>query len=185
MSATSPVPPATPSERYLADIMERVKAVKQKLAEEGVEEQDIPKYMPGFLAINFGAPLPYQHSACNNEVGPMLPKGLMAKEVFNKKMIQHINECAKANKNCTDILVELKLAELKKPIILDDPKLSTIKSKLDMALFHAGDLTAKKTKFYLDYTPCDAMAFYEKITPLLDEYEALAEQLRDVRRNLV
>lgn len=185
MSATSPVPPATPSERYLANIMERVEAVKQKLAEEGVEEQDIPRYMPGVLATNLGAPLPYQHSACNNEAGPMLPKGLMAKEVFNQRSLQHIKECSDANKSCSDILFELKLAELKKPVILNDPKLNSIKGKLNQALHVAGTYSARKTKFYLDYTPCDAEAFYAKITPLLNEYETLAEQLRDVRRNLV
>ena len=185
MSATSPVPPATPSERYLANIMERVEAVKQKLAEEGVEEQDYPRYMPGVLATNLGAPLPYQHSACNNEVGPMLPKGLMAKEVFNEKSLQHIMQCTDANKSCSDIFLQMSCVEKLKPIRNVDRQLADLKGKLDVALHAAGTYSARKTKFYLDYTPCDAEAFYAKITPLLNEYDCLAEQLRDVRRNLV
>ena len=103
--------------------------------------------------------------------------------MFNKKSLQHIKDCADASKSCSDIFVEFKLAELKKPVIVDDPKLVTIKRNLDVAFFCAA--TTRKTQFYLDYAPCDAEGFYAKITPLLNEYMALAEQLRDVRRNLV
>ena len=151
LTVASPVSPATPSDRYLTNIMERIAVVKQQLSIEGVEEQDIPGYMPGVLATNLGAPLPVPHFGGEN--GPVLPKGLMAKEVFNKKSLQHTKECSDANKSCSDILFELKLAELKKPVILDDPKLNTIKGKLDQALHAAGTYSARKTKFYLDYAP--------------------------------
>ena len=180
MATSAPVPPATPSERYLADIMERVKAVKQKLAEEGVEEQDIPQYMPGVLAITLGMPLPH----CG-ENGPKLPKGLMAKEVFNQKSLQHIKECKDANENVADIINKNGLMSVKKSEIMDNCRFSVIRQTLHNAFNTAGIIHSRKTKFYFDYTPCDAEAFYRKIEPLLGEYDCLAEQLRDVRRNLV
>lgn len=184
MSRFSPVPPATPSDRYLANIMERIEDVKQKLAEEGVAEQDIPMYMPGVVAMNFGIPLPH-----STEKGPILPKGLMDKEVYKNKCLQLVKDCADADKNIVEVVQELELTKSKKPVILNDHMynntLTQIKNKLQVALFQAGNFYAKKTKFYLDYTPCDAEAFYAKITRLLGQYENLAEQLKDVRGNLV
>lgn len=180
MSSFSPVPPATPSDRYLGNIMERIEVVKQKLAEEGVEEQHIAEYFPGVLAMNLGASLP-----CNTEQGPKLPKGLMAKEVFNKKSLQHIKECAEANQHCSDIFLEIKSVEEFKPMSNVDHKMASLKTQLNQALFMAGHYAFRKTKFYLEYTPCDAEAFYAKIVPLFYQYETLAEQLKDVRRNLV
>ena len=115
----------------------------------------------------------------------MLPKGLMASEVFNKRSLQHIKECAEANKNCSDIFLQMSCVEKLKPIRNVDRQLADLRNKLDMALHAAGTYSARKTKFYLEYTPCNAEAFYAKIMPLFYEYETLAEQLRDVRRNLV
>lgn len=161
-------------------VLDQIFAVKQELAFQGVQEQDIYLYMPGVIATNIGAPLPVPHGSDN---GPMLPKGLMAREVFCGKTLRYDTQYRKAKDACHDIALELKAENLKAtwPATLVD----VIKNKLDHALYVAGHHAAMKTQFFLEFTPCDAEAFYAKITPLVNKYEALAEQLKNVKRDLV
>ncbi len=174
--------PVTSFEKYTADVLADIALVKAKLLVEGVEEQDYPSYMPGVVAVNFGGPVPPLH---NSEHGPKLPKGLVAKEVFDKMSLQHIKECADASKVCSDIVAQMSSVEKLKPIRNVDRELTDLNNRLYHALQTAGHYSAKKTKFYLDYTPYNAEAFYARITPLFNELDTLAERLRDVRRNLV
>lgn len=174
----------SPSADSVDHILDQISAVKQELASHGVQEQDIPKFMPGVIATNIGMPLPVPHCGEN---GPVLPKGLMAHEDFNAKVLHHTVRCEKAKEDCHDLALELKEARLtdKWPATWPGTLVGVIKNKLDCALNAAGHYAAAKTRFYLDYTPCDAEAFYAKITPLINKYESLAEQLKDAKRDLV
>ena len=176
MTTVSSKSPKTPSERSILYIQEKILNIKHKLASEGVEEQDLPMYMPGVLATNMGLPLP---------TGLKLPKGLMAKELFDKELTSLIKQGTDSNKSCSDIALQINCVEKLKPIRNVDHQLADLNIQLYTALNIAGHWTAKKIQFCLDFAPHNAKAFYAKITPLLNEYEALADQLKTVRRNLV
>jgi len=185
MSAASVLAsPTTPAERCVTYLKDKIFEVKLKLANEGVMEDEYASYMPGVIATNLGAPLPVPHCGEN---GPVLPKGLMAKEVYNKKSLELIKKCADANTQCSETFLQtdtfLRMEKLKS-IPKNDHELTRVENQLAMVLNHAGYCLAKKSKFYLDFAPVNAEAFYAKITPLFNEYNSLAERLRDAQRDL-
>jgi hypothetical protein len=174
--------------KYTADVLADIQTVKAKLLVEGVEEHDYDRFRIGVVATNLKLPLPNAHCS---EYGPALPKGQICKHVFDQKSQELIKSCTDTNQMCIDIAMRLKSDQTKLEM---DPRVTSFVIEqhtkgLKQNLYHANMTmateTARKTKFYLDYTPVDAEAFYAKITPLFNELDALAERLRDIRRNLV
>lgn len=169
--------------QYTAEVLTDIEKVKAKLRDFGVGDEEHERFRPGVVATNLKLPLPNAHCS---EYGPALPNRQICKHVFDKKSQELIELYTDANEVCIDIAMKIKSTEMD-PLVpkwVLEQQTNSLKSNLNQAISGMAIYTTRKTKFYLDYTPVDAEAFYAKITPLFNELDALAERLRDVRRNL-